>query len=104
MFLTVDSNFILAVVVAAFSLFFDYFPGVSQQFEQLSTELKRLITVGVAVLTAVAIFIGQCYGWFQTNLVCSPVSAWELLYGVVIAVAVMYGFHRATKPSSLSFG
>ena len=94
----VTPDIVLVVVVAALSLYFDYFPGVSKKFDGLSTEYKRLITVGLAILGGVASFLGECLGYFSTNLVCDFTGAWELFYGIVLAVAVMYGFHKATKP------
>lgn len=96
----INPEVVLVVVTAALSLFFDYFPGVAKAFDALAVEYKRLITVGLAILVGVASFAGQCYGWFSTNLVCDVTGAWELFYGVILAVAVMYGFHKATKPTS----
>lgn len=95
----VTPDLVLVVVMAALSLFFDYFPGVSKAFDGLAVESKRLITVGLAILVGIASFLGQCFGYFSTNLVCDVTGGWELFYGIVLAVAVMYGFHKATKPS-----
>lgn len=94
----VTPDIVLVVVVAALSLYFDYFPGVSKAFDGLSIEHKRLITVGLAILVGIVSFLGQCFGYFSTNLVCDFTGAWELFYGIVLAVAVIYGFHKATKP------
>lgn len=96
---TISPDVLIGLVVAALALFFDYFPGVASKFDASTTETKRLLTVGLAVLVAVLVFAGQCYGYFSTNLTCTVTSAWELLYGVVLSVAVMYGFHAATKPN-----
>jgi hypothetical protein len=98
--LEINPEILIGVVVAALALFFDYFPGVAGKFDSLSNENKRLITVGLAILVAAVVFAGQCNGWFQTSIVCTPISAWNLFYGIVVAVAVMYGFHKATKPTS----
>lgn len=95
----ISPDVLLGLVVAALALFFDYFPGVSKKFDEASIETKRLLTVGLAVLAAVVVFAGQCYGYFATNLTCTVKDGWDLLYGIVISVAVMYGFHKATKPS-----
>lgn len=95
----ISPDVLLVVVLAGLSLFFDYFPGVSKSFDALPVEKKRLVTVGLAVVLAIAAFAGQCLGLFATNLVCSVKDGWDLFYGVILAVAVMYGFHKATKPS-----
>lgn len=99
MFFEISPDILLVVVLAGLSLFFDYFPGVSKSFDELPVEKKRLVTVGLAILLAVAAFAGQCFDLFATNLACDVKSGWDLLYGVVLAVAVMYGFHKATKPN-----
>lgn len=100
----INPDVLLVVVLAALSLFFDYFPGVSQKFDALDTPTKRLITAGLAAFLGVAAFVGQCFSLFSTNLVCDVKSAWDLLYGVIFAVAVMYGFHKSTKPTSKAIG
>lgn len=96
----VSPDAVILVVVAALSLFFDYFPGLSTWFDNLEVPTKKLITVGLASLVAVAVFVGTCYGIFVTNLSCTLVDAWTLLYGVILAVSAMYGFHKATKPGN----
>jgi flavin reductase (DIM6/NTAB) family NADH-FMN oxidoreductase RutF len=98
--LEVTPEVAIAVVVAALALFFDYFPGVASKFDALSVETKRLITVGLSVIVGAAAFAGQCFGWFETNLTCSLAGSWDLFYGIVLAVAINYGFHKATKPAA----
>jgi len=95
---TISPDVLIGLVVAALALFFDYFPGVAVNFEAQPTKTKRLITVGLAVIVGVLAFVGECYGFFVTNLACSVADIWDLLYGVILAVAVNYGFHAATKP------
>lgn len=98
MFLSVTPDTVIAVVVSALALFFDYFPGLSDKFDVLPLEQKRLITVSLAVLVGAAGFVGSCLGWFSTDLFCTVQSGWDLAYKIILAVAVMYGFHKATKP------
>lgn len=98
MFLSVTPDTVIAVVVSALALFFDYFPGLSDKFDVLPLEQKRLITVSLAVLIGAAGFIGSCLGWFSSDLFCTVQSGWDFAYKIVLAVAVMYGFHKATKP------
>jgi hypothetical protein len=88
----------IALVTAGLSLFFDHFPVVAQKFDALEVSQKRLITVGLSALVGVGAFVGQCLGWFSTNLACTLPDALNLAYGIVLAVAVMYGFHGGTKP------
>jgi hypothetical protein len=95
----IDPTVLLIAISGAMALFFDYFPGIAKKYDALSVENKRLIAVGTAMALGALAFVGQCYGWFLTNLACTPVSAVNLTYNIVIAVAVSYGFHKATKPN-----
>jgi hypothetical protein len=95
----ITPDWALALYVAITSLIFDYFPGLAAWFDLLAVEKKRLITLAsVIVITAVAI-TGSCLGWWLTNLVCNTASIIRILIDLIMAVAVMYGFHKATKPS-----
>lgn len=94
--LTPDS--VIGLLSAGMALFFDYFPKVSVAFDALADDQKKLIVLGGSVVIAGAVFAGQCYGFLITSLVCSAPSIVNLLYGVVLSVAVAYGFHKATKP------
>lgn len=94
----VSPDILIAVVVAGLALFFDYFPGVAEKFDKQPVKTKRLITVSLAILVGAVTFAGQCYGFLATNLSCTPKSLWDLVYGTILAVAIMYGFHKATKP------
>lgn len=96
----ITPDWALALWVAASSLFFDYFPGVAAWFESLAIEYKRLITLGASVLVVAGAFAGTCLGWWATNLTCEPTGIVKLLIDLVLAVAVMYGFHAQTKPSA----
>lgn len=90
---------LIAVAASLLALFFDYFPGVSAWFDPLEAGTKRLITLGLSVLVAVVVFVGQCYGILLTNYTCTPKDALSLLYGIVLAVVINYGVHRATRPT-----
>lgn len=89
---------VILIALAVISLALDYLPGLKEKFEAASEQTKKTITVIIAVLLTGVFFLGQCLGWFVTNLVCSPYTILDFLYAVVIGVAVMYGFHKATKP------
>jgi hypothetical protein len=95
----IDANTLLVLIAGALALLFDYFPVLSEKFDALDISQKKLIVVGLSALAAGVVFAGQCNGFFQTNLVCEPKSIVDLLYSVIVAVSVNYGFHKATKPS-----
>jgi len=95
----VTPEILIGWMVALMSLFFDYFPLVAKKFEGLTVASKRLIVLGGSILIGLAAFVGPCYGWFETNISCSYSSGLRLLYNVILAVAVSYGFHMQTKPT-----
>ena len=97
--IVVNPDWALALYVAIASLLFDYFPGLAVTFDAMKVEVKRLITLGAAAVIVLGAFAGTCLGWWVTNLTCDVTSITKLLIDLVLAVAVMYGFHAGTKPS-----
>lgn len=96
---TLTPQVVIGIVVAILSLVLDYFPRLAEKFDALDTSRKKLISLGGALLTTVVVYLGQCTGWLTTPMACGDVFAWlDLGYNVIVAVAVMYGFHKATKP------
>lgn len=89
---------VIVIALAAISLLLDYAPGLKEKFDKSSQYTKKVITLVVSIGLTALFFVGQCLGWFVTNLICSPYTILDFIYSVVIAVAVMYGFHKASKP------
>lgn len=97
----IDSGMILVIAAGAMSLFFDYFPGFAAKFDALKTEQKRLITVGLGILVAVVLTGLQVAGIIQSDIQLNLAALANLAYNIVLAVAVQFGFHRATKPNAV---
>ena len=91
---------LLALVSAGLALLFDYAPVLAQKFDALPKARKQLIMLGLTSATGALVFAGQCYGVFNAQLVCGADDALRLSYGIILAVAVNFGFHQATKPSA----
>ena len=53
----------------------------------------------LGVVFAVAVFVGSCYGFFETDLVCDVKSIVALIGNIAISVSVGFAFHSTTKPS-----
>ena len=70
-----------------FSLLFSYFPGLSGWYDPLPADKKRLIMLGVLLVSALGVFGLACINIY--NLVaCNAVGAWALLeYFVLAAIA-----------------
>jgi len=95
----ITPDWALAVYVAIASLLFDYFPWLAAWFDALTVEKKRLITLAAAVVIVLGAFAGSCLGWWITNLTCEFTSIARVILDLILAVAVMYGFHQGTKPT-----
>jgi hypothetical protein len=90
---------VLVLIGGFLALAFDYLPGLATWFDGLTVTNKRFVMLGLVVLAAVVLYIGTCQAWFQTTLTCEPRSLVNLLYGLVLAIAANFGFHKATKPT-----
>ncbi len=95
----VTPEILIGLMVAGMSLFFDYFPVVAKKFNALQPDAKKLIVLIGSILIGTVVFVGPCYGWFETNISCTYSSGMRLLYNIIVAVAMSYGFHNQTKPS-----
>lgn len=78
----------------------DYFPGVANWYDTLTVATKRLVMLGGAVLIVGVVFGGQCAGWLETNMVCTPNGLVDVLSNIVLAFAVGQGVHVGSKPTS----
>jgi len=96
---TVTSEFLLIIVAGGLALAFDYFPGLAQWFDALSTAAKRQLNAGLIVGVSAVIFAGTCWAVFITNLVCTTKGALDLLSIVFVAISVNQGVHLLTKPT-----
>lgn len=96
---SVSAVAVLSLVAAVQSLVFDYFPPVASWFEDLLEYKKRQLTLALGALFGVLAFVGQCRGFFVTDLVCEPQSIITLLGNIAVSVSVGYSFHKQTKPT-----
>lgn len=97
--LNVTPEFLLIVVAGLLALVFDYFPGIAQWFDGLSTAAKRQVNALLIIGVAAVLFAGTCFVLFVTNLVCTAKGALDLLYIVFLAAGVNQGVHSLFKPT-----
>jgi hypothetical protein len=96
----VTAVLLVALFGGALALAFDYFPGLAHWFDGLTIEAKRILNVIGVTGFAVILFLGQCFGIFLTNLVCSWQGGFDLLYLVFLAITVNQGVHLGFKPTA----
>jgi hypothetical protein len=96
----VSAAMLLALVAGGLALAFDYFPGVAKWFDGLTNAAKRGVNAAGVIGTGAIIFAGQCFGLFDTNLVCSVKGGFDTLYIIFLAISVNQGLHFALKPTA----
>lgn len=84
-----SANTLSLIAGAALSLAFSYIPGLRADFDALDPTEKRLVMLGLLLVTAVAVQILACLGWgaeWGLNLACDRAGIAGLLEQLIIAV------------------
>ena len=80
----------LSLIAGTFlSLIFSYIPGAKGWFMQFEPEVKRLIMLGLIILSAAVVFGLSCLGWgFELGItpVCDQTGLLGLVQQIVIAI------------------
>jgi len=95
---------------AVLSLVFSYIPGAKGWFMGFEPEIKRLIMLGLILVSAAAVFGLSCLGWgidLGINLSCNRSGLLGMVQQIVIAIIAnqsIYAIspHRSTHASSQS--
>ena len=83
------------------SLAFNYIPGLNTKFAALSTEVKRLIMLGILVLVAAGAYGLSCAGWWPT-VTCDEAGIKALLEALFFAaVANQTAYSLSPQPSAV---
>jgi len=87
---------ITLVVVAIFTLFFQFFPVARVRWAALPGEVKKRILVGVYILPGAVVAFGGCFPAFAEAvglpLLCVGTSAFgNFIFGVLLAVGAGQG-------------
>ena len=83
------ANTLSLIAGAALSLAFSYIPGLREDFELLDPTEKRLVMLGLLLVTTVAVQIMACLGWgalWGFNLTCDRTGIAGLIEQLVIAI------------------
>jgi hypothetical protein len=103
----------LSLIAGTFlSLVFSYIPGAKDWFKQFEPEIKRLIMLGLILVSAAAVFGLSCMGWgidLGINLSCNRSGLLGLIQQIVIAIIAnqsIYAIspHRTKYASNHSAG
>lgn len=91
---------LVVLLAGALTVIADYFPGVAAWYDTLTAASKRVVMLTGAVVIVGVVFGGQCAGWFETNMVCTPNGLVDVISNIVLAFAVGQGVHVGGKPSA----
>ena len=103
----------LSLIAGTFlSLVFSYIPGAKDWFMQFEPEVKRLIMLGLIILSAGVVFGLGCLGWgpdLGITLACDQAGLLGLVQQIVIAIIAnqsIYAIspHRTKHASNHSAG
>ena len=85
------------------SLVFSYVPGASAWFMQFDAQVKRLIMLGLIILSAGVVFGLSCLGWgssFGIQLSCDQPGLFGLIRQVVLAIIANQGVYAISPQKS----
>lgn len=85
---------------AILSLLFSYMPGLSEKYDSLQPEQKRLIMLGMVVLVAVGAYALACAGYADRlgySVECTDAGLIELAKAVIAAAVANQGVYGLTK-------
>jgi len=79
---------LIEIVGIVLSLAFSYIPGLADWYGKLNEAYKRLIMLGLLVVTSGAIFGIACGGWLETGVTCDQPGLVGLLKALLDAIIV----------------
>jgi len=95
-----DADGLSLIAGAILSLIFSYVPGLNSKFANLQTEYKRLIMLGLVVLTAGGIYGLSCWGFgadIGISVSCDKTGLFGLLRIVILSAVANQGTYGLTK-------
>ena len=78
---------IISVAAVILSVLFAYTPKLSDWYYSLDGTKKRLIMLGVLIVTVLLVFGGACMG-IVTGIACDKPSAMQLVQALLIAIVL----------------
>jgi hypothetical protein len=86
-----------AIAGAILSLVFSYVPGIYKKYQPLSEEIKRLIMLGLLVLTCIGIYALACTKWgayLGITVTCDQPGLVQLIWSLVLAIMANQSTYR----------
>lgn len=100
-----SADFLSSIAGAALSLAFSYLPGASDWFGQLDGTRKRLVMLGLLLLTSLAVFALSCSAWASDlglEIACSQSGAIGLARSFLLALVANQAAFSISPPPNPS--
>lgn len=92
-----SSELLIVIAGVVLSLAFSYIPGLKDWFDSLFGNEKRLIMLGVLLLSAGGVYALACFGKYDL-VTCDMSGAWNLLeYFIKAAIANQTAYQLSPK-------
>lgn len=75
---------------AVISLVFEYFPGLRDEFDQLSDDMQRIVMIGIVFLSVAIAFAMSCLAVIAA-FACTSAGALDALWIFILAVIANQG-------------
>lgn len=96
----VTPDLIVMIAGVFLSLLFSYIPKLNTAFAALSSEAKRLIMLGLLVLTTAGIYAGSCAGIFSSGITCDQNGLLGLLWMLILSVIANQSTYNITPKTA----
>jgi hypothetical protein len=103
--ITMSAESISLIAGTSLSLIFSYIPGAKDWFMQFNPQIKRLILLGLIILSSLSVFGIACLGWgldWGISLSCDRSGFLGLLEQVIIAIIANQGVYAITPRSKVN--
>ena len=88
-----DETTLGLIAGSVLSLLFSYVPGVKDAYEKLTPDFKRLVMLGLLLLSAVGVYATSCYAVFPT-VECTRDGVIGLVKVFFLALVANQGTHK----------
>jgi len=98
--LSVSPDLLSYVLAALAAILFDWFPGLSSWYTNLSEMKKRQVMAALLLGIVLLIYAGSCAGILVTGMSCDKLGFAALIQIYLVAIGINQGAHALFKPAS----
>lgn len=98
--ITVSPDFLAYLLAGLAAILFDWFPGLSAWFDQLSEVKKKQVMAVLLLCIVLVIYVGSCAGIFASGYACDRIGFAALAQVLFVSVGINQGAHLLLKPSA----